>query len=122
MKEIYQLRWMIERYQTNHQDLHLVYIDLKKTYDGVHKGVLGKTWDKKGVMIVYIQDIYDMYERVSISVRIQGGETNKFPITIRLHQGFALRSYHFTLVLDVSMTRHKCTIVRSGKNLSNHRD
>jgi len=42
-----------------------------------------------------------MYERVTTSVRIQGRDTDDFPITIKLHQGSTLSPYLFTLVLDV---------------------
>ncbi|RZB55503.1 Villin-4 [Glycine soja] len=42
-----------------------------------------------------------MYDRVSTSVRTQGGESDDFPITIGLHQGSTLSPYLFTLILDV---------------------
>ena len=42
-----------------------------------------------------------MYEGVTTSVRIPGGETKDFPIGIGLHQGSTLSPYLFNLVLDV---------------------
>ncbi|KAL4394272.1 hypothetical protein AHAS_Ahas02G0135400 [Arachis hypogaea] len=39
---IYLLRRMMERYCNNKKDLHIVFIDLKKTYDRVLREVLWK--------------------------------------------------------------------------------
>ena len=47
----------------------------------------------------------DMYSGSMTTVRIVVGETNSFPITVGLHQGFALSPYLFALVMD-ELTRH----------------
>jgi hypothetical protein len=41
-----------------------------------------------------------MYDTVVTSVRTSNGDTNDFQINIGLHQGSALISYLFTLVMD----------------------
>ena len=41
-----------------------------------------------------------MYSGVMTTVRTVVGETNDFPITVGLHQGSALSSNIFTLVMD----------------------
>jgi hypothetical protein len=41
-----------------------------------------------------------MYNNVVTSVQISDGDTNYFPINIRLHQGSALSPYLFALVMD----------------------
>lgn len=41
-----------------------------------------------------------MYDGVITSVRTTRGETSEFAITIGLHQGSALSSYLFALVID----------------------
>jgi hypothetical protein len=41
-----------------------------------------------------------MYDNIVTSVQISDGDTNNFPINIRLHQGSALSPYLFTLVTD----------------------
>jgi len=73
------------------KDLHLVCIDLEKTYDKCLERFCGA--------------IKDMYEGVSTSVRTHDGVTEDFLITIGLHQGSSLSHYLFTLILDV-LTKH----------------
>lgn len=41
--------------------------------------------EKKGVYVKYIYMIKDIYNEAIISVRITGGNNNKFPIIICLH-------------------------------------
>ncbi|KAH1211080.1 LINE-1 retrotransposable element ORF2 protein [Glycine max] len=101
MEAIYLIRWVMEQYRMDQQDLHLIFIDLEKAYDRVPREILWKALEKKGVRVAYIRAIQDMYDRVSTSVRTQGGESDDFPITIGLHQGSTLSPYLFTLILDV---------------------
>ncbi|KAH1125341.1 hypothetical protein GYH30_014768 [Glycine max] len=82
MEAIYLLRRVMEQYRMGQQDLHLIFIDLEKAYDRVPREILWKTLEKKGVRVAYIRAIQDMYDRVSTSVRTQGGESDDFPITI----------------------------------------
>ncbi|KAH1266916.1 UPF0183 protein [Glycine max] len=101
MEAIYLLRRVMEQYRMDQQDLHLIFIDLEKAYDRVPRKILWKALEKKGVRVAYIRAIQDMYDRISTSVRTQGGESDDFPITIGLHQGSTLSPYLFTLILDV---------------------
>ena len=81
------------------KNLHMI-IDLKKAYDRVLRKVLWECLDKKEVLMVYIPAINYMYEGVKISVRISAGDTENFPIGIKLHQGLALSPLLFNIVLD----------------------
>ena len=67
------------------KDLHMVFIDLEKTYDRVLRDILWWALKKKAVPLKYMSIIKDMYEGVVTNVRTCGGLTNEFPITIRLH-------------------------------------
>ena len=48
----------------------------------------------------YVGLIKDMYNNVVTSVQTTDGDTDDFPIRIRLHQGSALSTYLFALVMD----------------------
>ena len=79
------LRGIIEKYRSRRRDLHIVFIDLEKTYDRVPRDVLWTALEKKEVCVAYIKVIHNMYDGVLTKVRTPGGETNDFPIRIGLH-------------------------------------
>ena len=56
--------------------------------------------DKHKVPTKYVGLIKDMYNNVVTSVRTSDGDTDDFPIRIRLHQRSALSPYLFALVMD----------------------
>jgi hypothetical protein len=58
------------------------------------------TLQKHKVSSKYITLIKDMYDNIVTSVRTSDGDTNDFPINIGRHQGSALSSYLFALVMD----------------------
>jgi Reverse transcriptase (RNA-dependent DNA polymerase) len=56
--------------------------------------------EKKQIPTKYVTLNKDMYTNVVTYVRACDGESEIFPIKIRLHQGSALSPYIFTLVMD----------------------
>ncbi|KAI0496953.1 hypothetical protein KFK09_023279 [Dendrobium nobile] len=101
---IYLLRDLMEKYRENEENLHLIFIDLKKAYDKVPREVLWRVLEKKRVNNSYIQVIKNIYGAVTCD-QTQGALAKHFPIAVGLHQGSALSPNLFALVLDV-LTRH----------------
>jgi Reverse transcriptase (RNA-dependent DNA polymerase) len=78
----------------------MIFIDLEKTYDKISKNIIWWALGKKLVPTKYVTLIKDMYKNIVTCVKACDSETDVFPIKIELHQGSALSSYIFTLVMD----------------------
>ena len=57
---IHLIKKLIEVYRDRKMNLHIVFIDLEKTYNRVPHGVLRECLEKKGLSVVYIQAIKDI--------------------------------------------------------------
>jgi hypothetical protein len=88
MKAIFLIRQLMERCREQKKDMHMIFIDLEKTYDKVTRNVMWWALQKHKVSSKYINItlIKDMYDNVVTSVRTSDRDTNDFPINIGLHQ------------------------------------
>jgi hypothetical protein len=87
MKVIFLISQLIEKYMKQKKDLHMIFIDLEKTYDKVTRNIMWWALQKHKVSTKYITLIKDMYDNIVTSVRTSDGDTNDFPINIGLHKG-----------------------------------
>jgi hypothetical protein len=58
----------MERYREQKKDMHMVFIDLEKTYDKVTRNIMWLVLQKHKVSTKYITLIKDMYNNVVTSV------------------------------------------------------
>ena len=67
-------------------DLHMVFVDLEKAFDGIPRYLIWWCLRNKGVPEEYDQIVQDMYRSCMTQVVTQKGETEYFPMEVGLHQ------------------------------------
>jgi hypothetical protein len=100
MEAIFLIRQLMERCMEQKKDLHMVFIDMEKTYDKVPRNIMWWALQKHKVSTKYITLINHIYDNIVRSIRTSDRDINDFPINIVLHQGSALSPYLFALVMD----------------------
>ncbi|KAK3506315.1 hypothetical protein QTP70_016082, partial [Hemibagrus guttatus] len=93
-------RILMEKYRDGQRELHCVFVDLEKAYDGVPREELWYCMRKSGVAEKYVRVVQDMYERSRTVVRCAVGQTEEFNVEVGLHQGSALSPFLFAIVMD----------------------
>ncbi|XP_039841081.1 uncharacterized protein LOC120700963 [Panicum virgatum] len=64
IEAIFLIRHVMERYREQKKDLHMVFIDLEKTYDKIPRNVMWWALDRHKVPTKYVALIKDMYNNV----------------------------------------------------------
>lgn len=83
----------MEQFMSKQKDLHMVFIDLQKTYDMVPRDI--SWWDlNRKQILAYFEKIIQ-----ETKVRATCGETKEVPLNVSFHQGSVLSPYLFAIVL-----------------------
>ena len=90
-----------EKMRERQKDLHMVFVDLEKTYDTLPRDLIWFCPRKRGVVEEYVRVIQDTYCECETTVVTTVGETDGMTIDVGLHQESALSPFLFILVLDV---------------------
>ena len=80
--------------------LHFAFINLEKAYDRVPRKEVWNCMRMKGVPEKYIRIVQDMYQGSHTQTRTAMGTTEQFEVTVGVHQGSALSSFLFAMVMD----------------------
>ena len=63
----------MKKYRERNKDLLMVFIDLENAYDSIPRCVIWDSLKARGISSVYIEAIWDMYDRVSTNIQKPGG-------------------------------------------------
>ena len=97
---MFALRMLKKKYRKGQGELHSVFVDLEKAYDRVLWEELWYCMRKLGIVEKYVQLVQDMYKESETVVRCTVGSTESFKVKVRLHQGSALSSSLFAVIMD----------------------
>ena len=96
---IFALRILQEKYREKNKELHVVFGDLEKAYDRVHRELIWRSLRKKRVPEAHIKIIQDMYEDCETQVKTREGNTEYFNLKVGLHQGSAISPLLFIIII-----------------------
>ena len=82
------------------KELWMAFIDLEKAFDRVPREVIWWALRESGVGERMIAVIKSMYIGATTSVKIEGSESEKFPVKVGVHQGSVLSPFLFIIVLE----------------------
>ena len=97
---VFVLRMLMEKYREGQRELHCAFVDLKKAYDRVLREELWYCMRKSGIMKKYVRLVQDMYEGSETVVRCAVETTESFKVKVGLHQGSALSTFLFAVIMD----------------------
>ena len=97
---IFALRQLLEKYHEGQKKLHCVFIALEKAYDRVPRKEVWNCMRMKRVPEKFIRIVQDMYQRSYTQVRTAVGTTERFEVTVGVHQGSAFSPFLFAMVMD----------------------
>ena len=97
---VFALRMLMEKYREGQRELHCVFVDLVKAYDRVPREDLWYCIRKSGMAEKYVQLVQVLYEESETVVRCAIGTTERFKVKVGLHQGSALSSFLFAVIMD----------------------
>ncbi|KAF3622958.1 hypothetical protein FXO37_32113 [Capsicum annuum] len=70
MESIHLVRRLVEQFWERKKNLHMMFIDLEKTYNRVSREILWRSLKARGVPVAYIKSIQDMYNGSKTHVRM----------------------------------------------------
>ena len=99
------LRRLIEGVKSHNRKAIIIYVDFKKAFDSVHRGMLMKILKAYDVPPRMLRAISKLYENTRAKVITPDGETEYFEVKAGVLQGDTLAPYLFAIVLDYVMCK-----------------
>lgn len=86
----------MEECREGQKELHCVFVDADKAYDGVPGEELGFCMRKSGLSEKYVRVVLDIYEDSEIVMRVVG-VIDGFKVWVGLHQGSTVSPFFFAV-------------------------
>jgi hypothetical protein len=103
VQHILALKRIIEEVEGHKLEAHLVFVDFKKAFDSISRGVLPSVLNAYGVPSKLQNAVCAMYKHTFVSVKTADGLTPTFDTTTGVLQGDVLAPFLFTLCMDCAM-------------------
>ena len=97
------LRRILEGARDKNLAAVLLFIDFRKAFDSIHRGLLMKILRAYGIPEKIVHLIENMYEETIAKVLTQDGITEAFRILAGVMQGDTLAPYLFIIIVDYAM-------------------
>ena len=97
---IFTVRQLQEKYRAVKKPLYFCFVDLEKAFDRVPRAVLWWALRKLGVEEWAVRTVQGMYSNARSQVRVNGQLSEKFEVTVGVHQGSVLSPLLFIIVLE----------------------
>jgi len=98
---IFIVRQMQEKFRAKGQKLYFGFVDLEKAFDRVLREVIRWAMRKLGVEEWLVLAVMSIYTGAKTVVRTVYGNSNCFEMKVGMHQGSALSSSLFVIVLEI---------------------
>lgn len=92
---------LMEKYKEKKKYLHMVFIDLKKEYDIIPRGVIWDGLKARGISQRYIEVMQHIYDRASMNIHTLMGIIDSLPVKVGLHiSRIKPNSFIFTVIME----------------------
>lgn len=107
MDHLFTITQVIEKRMAYNQELHLLYVDLKKAYDSVPLNKLWEALEKTNINTELIKAVKSLYKQTQTKIKIGHTITNGFTTTKGLKQGCCLSPTLFKVYLECALEKWK---------------
>jgi hypothetical protein len=94
------VRQLQEKYAAINKELWFAFVDLEKAFDRVPREVVRWALRRKGVSERLVRAVMVMYAKAGSVVRTPAGMSERFDVTVGVHQGSVLSPLLFAVVMD----------------------
>ena len=88
-------RKMVKSYLKINRKLYICFVDLERAFDQVPRKVIEWALRKKLVPERLDQAVMSMYKRAKTRVQLGGGHSEKFDVSVGVHQGWVFSPFLF---------------------------